>query len=403
MKNLLHLSAALLIGFSAIAQIELKSNGKKVEKLTCGMNQVDLRVYLPKEAKNFDIIDVQLHRHTDEKMEKITFETEVIPGRGNLCFSNVYYKEAFSAWEYIDYKLIDGESSDIMLGSLYYSLDEVCKYPKRNFEKTYNKIRIVGGVHKGWTYENGEKVKTYDFSTIKEYSFVHEIGAVDPNSYNSSFEIGMARLTLEGLYEDLNGDDNSLNYTLHSSEEAEESFDFGAEPSENVSNSIFIKLLSSKELDLNTIKKSIEQQIIISTNYYYSFSDVEIVFPFNLTNDQNIVYEGAVAKGNKAKSTAESMIKDPTPYFVWSKKTYNGEEYSVLEIPVYDQKQTKLNSAKSSEVKSEEKENTKIYRVLLKEKNGVVYVAGIAQTGSSKLTANAKTLIENFEKSITIK
>jgi len=401
MKNLLHLLAALLIGLSATAQIELKSNGKKVDKLTCGMNQVDLRVYLPKETKNFDIIDIQLHRHMDQKMEKITFETQEIPGRGNLCYSNVYYKEAFSTWEYIDFKLIDGEKSDITLGSLYYTLDDVCKHPTRDFENTYNKIKIVGGVHNGWTYENGQKVKTYDFSTVKEYSFVHEIGAIEANNYNPSFEIGMARITLEGLYQNLNEEDNSVNYTLHSSEEAEESFDFGAAPSENVTNSIFIKMLTSKGLDVNTIKKSIEQQIIISTNYYYSFSDVEITFPFNLTNDQTIVYEGAIAKGNKTK--AESMIQNPTPHFVWVKETYNGNEYSVLDIPIYDKKQTKLNSSKSPEIKSEEKDNTKIFRVLLKEKNGVVYVAGIAQTGSSKLTSDAKQLIEKFDKTITIK
>lgn len=428
MKKITLLTFSAVMAVSLNAQIELKSDGKKVEKLTCAMKQVDLRVYLPQEVKNYDIIDVQLYRHTDSKMEKITYETQIIPGRGNINYSNVYYKEKFQSWDYIDFKLIDGDKSDMSIGRAYdYSLSDICNYPLRDFSTAYNRIVIVGGVHNGWTYENGNKVKTYDFSTLKEYSFVHEIGAIDKNIYNPTFDIGMERLEMEDLTMDLNGDDNSLNYSLFVSEEGGGEMDFGAPPSEQISNSVLIKLLSTKNADVNTVKKGIEQQLIIFSNYYYAFSNYELAFQFkHFQHDEVVVYEGAVAGSNssggagkglgalknqlgaggsteKTKETITAMLENPSPYFNWGKTTINGVEYEVLNIPVYDQNQTTLNSSKCAEIKSAEKNNSKMYKILIKEKNGVVYVAGIVQTGDAKLTELAKELITKFEKTLVTK
>lgn len=426
------ITTCLLFSASLFSQITLKNNGKVVKELTCDMTKVDLTLTLPKEAQNYERFEILIERYRSEDYDKISLDYEWTSYRNKGFYKN-YSSADIKGKSIMNYTLLDGEKSDFSYGwHNKFNLSDVCDDKFRDYENVYHKITYFGATHTGWKWENDKQVKTYEWSVISHDYFKLKIGTIDPDSYNTTGNIGIPKTMLSKGDVQVRDEDNSIQMEVY--EEKEGTMDMGGAPSESITNGTTVKVAEFSGTSKATIMAGIEADIIRRSNYYYTnYLTPQGPFLF-MHNKDRLIHMGAVlgakaggteSKSNskfgalkgklasaygvggvdtdKAKEDIQKMIDNSGEYFTWTKETVNGIEYDVLEVAVYDKKQTELNGKKNPALKSGEKENSKKLKYYVHQKGESVYVIGMAQTGSATQLEKAKDVWNNFPASVKIK
>lgn len=426
------LTSTMLFTASLFSQVTLKSNGKVVKELSCDMTNVDMTVTIPKEAQNYEKFGIYIERFGTDNYDKVSLDYEWT-NYVRKGFHKGYQKAEIQGKSTLTYKLVDGEKSDFSYGwNSTYRLSDVCDDKFRDYENVYHRITYSGATHTGWKWENDKQVKTYEWTTIKYDYFKLTIGPVDSYSYNTTGNMGVPKIMLAKGDVETSDTDNSIEMTVYANKAG--TVDMGGAPSESISNGVTIKIAEFPSSNKATIMSGIEADIIRRSNYYYTnYLKPQGPFLFMHNNDR-VIHMGAVLgakvggeekkptsklgaiKGklgaaygvggtntDKAKEDIQIMIDNSSQYFNWTKETLNGVEFDILEVDIYDKKQTQLNAKKNPELKPNEKGNSKKLKYYVYQKGDTVYVIGMGQTGSATQLDEAKEAWTSFPKSVKIK
>ena len=418
----------IFLSYFSMSQLTITNDGKKVEEITCDMNNLGMSMPLPKNYASYEKIKVTIGQYRPD---------------GGFLFDYVYDIEFNSVYfegkDKIDLKLLDAEGkSDLYKGwYIYYTVSKPCVDGNRDYTKLENIVHIYGGTHNGWEYVDDKKVKTYSYESLSKYSIDHIIGAVTNDFYGpeQAFVIGKFAKgeTDVNNYED-------VQYVEFTSEVNDGSgndvMDMGGPAPSAKVGKIYMasQVFKTEETSVKDIKKGLEFLLIRLANPNFTVNGTNI--PFDHCHNYNIdhfypaviggtkkdegssnsetggamgkfkKFTGSISSGSggnsgpskdEARADIEKMIANSGEYFTWETKNMGGVSVTYIELDVYEKDQMKSYDSGAKHVKDDQKGQTKKLRFYLAEKDGKSVAIALYKSLTPGLTDVEKEFMQNFD------
>ncbi|MEO9531973.1 MAG: hypothetical protein ABJG68_07400 [Crocinitomicaceae bacterium] len=415
----------LFIAASSFGQLKVTNEGKEIKEISCEMNDLKMTMPVPTNFSSYDKIKITIGQYLPD---------------GGLLYQYIYDTEFnasyFEGKSQIKLMLLNPEGkSDLWKGwYLYYNLSDACFDGNREFTDLENIISIWGGKHNGWEFKDGEQVKKYSYDKLKTYSINHKIGPVTNNFYGprqyyviDKFKKG------ESVVDNYDEDQYVVFNTEVNDGSGNDVMDMGGPAPKAKTGTVYLvsKAFTSEESSVEKIKKGLEFLLIRQANPNFTVNGTDIPFDHNSNFRKEhffpAVIGGAKKDESKEKSNSgglgklkkltggmisggnsgpskdevradiEKMVANSGDYFNWETKVMDGVYMQYLELEVYEKDQMKSYDSGAKYVKAEEKENSKLLRFYIGEKNGKIVAISIFKSKVAGLTANEKEFIENFD------
>lgn len=406
---------------SYLGQAKWTLNDKQVTELSGDIKSLKVKVNIPKEILNHELVQICIDYTPDDNSREPDF---------SYCKEfKIEYLKSMDAVELIIVK-DGGESPDFKAWNgyvrkhFYFNITGLKDSGLRTFENADLSVRIYGKDVSGYVWEDDKHIPTYKFENLKGYKIKWNLGAVSNSiaSGNKLFEI--KKFNSENGNSKIDTDDrfDQISSTLKSSDGSSVKFvcrkvDKGY--SWNVS-----KGYSSKSVDngsiLEDLKYAVERELyIVSHNitkekipysktafiddailasYYPQVLASEKTKPVKKKSEENgkmgskflnkvAAYGASSSSGGTSSSSkdAERFIQNRFQYFDWKNAVVGNKECQVLEIQVYKKSQLEKGNSGMKIIESERGKTTPL-KIFVTESKGNYFVGMISKEGVNPLT-----------------